>query len=439
MPAPVRRSIAAAAVLLVAMATSAEAGEVVLRVDAGLAGVARPGRWMAVGVTIENTGAAAAGELVAEMDGVRAVRALELPAPSRKRVEVFLRVPSSADPIVTVRFGRQEPVRVPLRLAADDAPVRVCIGTGAAADDAECTAVLDTASAPSAWRAYDAADEVLVANPASLSAAQRLAYDRWRAMRHWSSSVNMAPGAAPARPATGEPLAPAALAACVLLLGLLAATAPLMRSGTQPLALVIVIILGTSAAVLADGRFGRGAAVVVHDTIVVRSGAGFDGAAVLARGTAWFPAAARHELRAAFDDGTIDTREPAFRSSVDLAGASVLEGRAAKSQRIALDIDGFGAAAFVSAAAHEGRLALTNVSAFDLTSCALPDGYAPRTIARLPAGGTISVTPNVEAPDPVLACAIDGLPETITLSTSTIDHRGTATLLYDLTPIGQRR
>jgi hypothetical protein len=440
MPVPVRRPAAAAVALLVVLAASAEAAGVVLRVDAGLAGVARPGRWMAVTVTIENTGAAAAGDLVVEMEGARAVRAIELPAPSRKRVEMFLRVPSSADPFVTVRFGSLEPVQVALRVAGDDAPVRVCIGALAAAGEAECTATLDVAAAPVGWRAYDAADDVRVADIAALSAAQRTAYERWRAMRHWSNAVNMAPVARQALPAAGESAARTALAVYVLLLVLFAAAAPRVRlSGTRALVLLVAVVLGASGAVLADGRYGRGAAVVVRDATVIRSGVGFNGAALLARGTVWFPSAGGHQLRAAFGDGAIDTRDPAFRGTVDTGGSAVLEGAAVKSQRIAFEVDGFIDAAFVSASAQDGRVALTNVSAFALTDCSLPEGYAPRTIARWPAGATIAVAPHAGTQEPVLACAIDGLPDTLAAASSSVEHRGTATLLYDLTPIGQRR
>jgi hypothetical protein len=438
MRVPAWRPVLSAATLLSSLlvAGPAAADGVSIRVAAGLDGAARAGRWMPVRVTLENQGAAASGDLVVRLGDARAVRAIDLPSPSRKTFDLYLRVPPAAEPIVVAQFGGAT-ARQPIRLAADDGPFRLCVGTDPG--NGPCAATIETASLPRSWRAYDAADEVFGLSATGLDGEQRTAFERWRAGRHWANSTNMAPPVTAPSASGARTRAPQILTAYVALLALAAIVAPMLRVRRTAVVLLGVLTVAASAAVFADGRVGAAAAIGVDDAIVLRSGVGFAGTSLVSRGTATFPSAAAHTLRAAFPDGWIEARDAgALRREFDADGRLVVGGGFARSQRLVFEIEGFLDAPTLSAEWRGTALVLANVSPFDLTGCALPEGYAPRQVARFTRGSRIEVSP-AEAADPVLTCRVAGVPETVTSGAAAMRHNGEATLVFDLRPLEPAR
>lgn len=401
-------------------AAPAAADGVSIRGAAGLGGVARAGRWTAVEVTIENSGAPSSGNLVVAIGDAKVVRHVEVPSPSKKRTTVYLRVPADADAAATVTFASSPPVRIPLRLYDGDAPLTICVGPASA----DCTASLDADAAPQSWRGYDAADVVVLPPDVRFTAPQQAAYDRWRAIRHWSESTNMVPPPAPATAFEDTSRASRMLLLYVASMLALAVIAPLVRKRSAwTHGAVVATIVAASTAVLADGRFGNAAAIAVRDSTVVRAGVGFDSASVSARGVALFPAAARHELETPLEDGSLEVAGgPAFR----------------KGQRVAFDVEGFAAGRLLESDAAASGVTLRNVSSFTFTNCVLPDGYVPRTIDRLVPQASATVTAAADAFDPVMTCGIDGTIETLAVPGARLQRAGSTTLLYDLRPRGGR-
>lgn len=423
MPQVPRRARVVAAVLIVlgsAPAAFAQGGAAV-RVNAGLDGTVRPGRWTTIDVTIENSGRALAGDLIVEIGSARTVSQVEVPAPSKKRVDLYLRVPSDAGRTVTVSFAALDPVRVPLRVA-DDAPIHVCVGTAPSAD---CTVALDAGAAPQSWRGYDAADTVVIADRSGLTPRQQVAYERWRAIRHWSASTNMVPP--PSAPPTVDGTSPVTRVLVTYLLILIVACVAAPSIRVRPMwvhAALASIIVVASAVVLADGRIGSGADVSIADTTVVRGAEGFAGSSIAARGVARFPAASRHELVTPLDDASMDV--PAA-------------GDFKKGEKLSFNVEGFSRSAIVESTRADRRLTLSNVSAFHLDACSLPEGFDPRELRHLPPAGRATVQMAGEPVDPVLTCTIRGTLDTLQVRDARIRHTGTTTLLYDLRPLEDPR
>ena len=171
MISPVRRrrfprAVAAAACLMAGTTAAVAADDrVTLVAHAGLDTRARAGRWTPVLVTIENSGTDITGDLVVDAGQVRVVRALALPAPSRKRIEQYVRVPS-ADldriHVALVVAGREmRAVDAPIRVIPDEKSFVLCVGpVGTNQPEPSCTATVDRATLPVSWRGYDALDDL---------------------------------------------------------------------------------------------------------------------------------------------------------------------------------------------------------------------------------------------------------------------------------------
>lgn len=420
MRSPLPRAMWIAAILLVVTAAPGAASDgLAIRATAGLDGVVRPGRWTTVAVTIENTGPAIDGDLVVGIGAARAVKRVEAGSPSRKRIEMYVRVPADAEPAITVAFAAKDPLRIPVRLAEGDTPVHVCVGRVA---EAVCAATIDGEAAPQSWRGYDAADDVRIAGDARLSAMQQSAYERWRAVRHWSASPNMVAPPAPPVTAAAKSRAAVVLVAYMLVLLAACAGAPLIHArATWMHAAIAAAIVLASTAVLADGRFGSGAHIIVNDVTIVRAGAGYAGSIITSRGVAAFPAPATVELTAVGDDAVIDAG----------GGRRTL----AKGARLSFETEAFTSSQFMSGAIVGGRLTLTNTSPNTLTECSLPSGSQPQSVDALAPGASVNAALAADTLDPVVTCTIEGRIDTVSIGGRAIRHTGTAILLYDLRPI----
>ena len=438
--------VAAAAGWLIAGATAAmgATGGVSLAADAGLDGVTRPGRLTRVRIAIENSDTDIAGNLVVAAGGVRVVRALSLPAPSRKRLELYIRVPSADIDrihVALVAGGREVgAVDAAVRFAREETAFVLCVASSAAAGpDSRCTSTLDGASLPDSWRGYDAVDELVSppAGPPSLTSDQRVAINRWTIRRANDLSAGLAARPGPARVLTQMRMLIATYAA--LFVVVVAAAKKLARRSLSIYAAVIAIVAAGSAAALAQGRIGAGASILLTDSTTVRGAEGVADAFVSTRGVARFPALGSFELTPTFDDGVVTARqEPADATFAD-DGESVLAGVFGKNQHVEFDLEGFSGLPTVKVIRSPETTRIVNMASTDLTDCELPSGLLPSRVALLRAGDSLGVQGAPDAEDAVFTCRFQAAPPTLRSRRARVEHQGSAVLVYGLRSSGGRR
>lgn len=438
--------VAAAGWLTVgAIAPVGAAGAITLTADAGLDGTTRPGRLTRVRIAVENSDTEIAGTLVVVAGARTVARALSLPAPSRKRIELHIRVPSADIDRIHVAFvagGREvSAVDAAVRFAPDETPFVLCVASSdSAGSDPRCTSTLDPSSLPDSWRGYDAVDE-LVLSPAaavSLTANQGIAIKRWHLLR----MNDLSAGLAAQPPSPGRFLTPmrmllAAYAALFLLV--VSVIRVLGRRSLSIYAAVVSIVACGSAAAIAQGRVGPGAAVLITDSTIVRSAEDIDDSLVSTRGVARFPAFGAFELSPALDDGVVTIRqEPAIATFAD-AGESILAGVFGRNQRVEFDLEGFSGLPTVRVMRSGDTTRIANMASVDLTDCELPSGLSPRRVALLRAGESVGVRGSPEAEDSAFTCRFQVAPATLRSRRGRVEHQGSAVLVYGLRPFGGQR
>ncbi len=168
-------------------------GEVRIEVQPGLTGIVRPCRWGFLSVTLTNSEEDASGEVQVTLPGdpFSYVRKLELPAKTRKRVNVYFRVreiqtevevkwvPMAGDEqkhAVKLPAGNREPYYV-AGLWSTTQPGQSGIGL----EKFVAPTVLATDDLPDHWKGFDVLDVLVVDAPevASISPSQTKALSDW--------------------------------------------------------------------------------------------------------------------------------------------------------------------------------------------------------------------------------------------------------------------
>jgi hypothetical protein len=436
-----------AAACLMAGTTAAFAAEdrVTLAARVGLDGRARAGRWTPVLVTIENSGTDITGDLVVDAGRVRVVRALALPAPSRKRIEQYVRVPS-ADldriHIALIVAGREiRAMDVPVRIAPDDARFVLCVQQGGSdPPKPSCTATVDRATLPVSWRGYDALDDLEwpATERPGLDEDQTAAIEQWKIRRAHELVVAPAAGTLEA-PRFRSQVRSLIVVYAGLFLLITAGAQMLDRSAWVLYGSLIALVIAGSAATMAQGRIGEEAAILVADFTVIRASEAGDGAYLSTRGIAAFPAFGPFELRPDFADGIVTGRgEPAPERFAE-DGGSVLGGVFGKGQRIGFDLEGFWRLATLGIERSADAIRITNLGAADLTDCELPAGFVPGRIPLLRAGSALSVGGSSADENGVVSCRLSLAPPTLRSNGHRVEHTGTAVLVYTLAAGGARK
>lgn len=158
-------------------------------VASGLNGYYTVGRWMPVRVAAEARDAEFTGELVVEWGATTYRQALSLPAPSRKRLEFYVRAADLRDVLrVELRNAAADTVAtydVPMRGVLPAESLHVVVDAVEARPSGTHTAFVLAGDLPVSWRGYDGVDEVEIETSATrLTAAQSAALSRWRRVRH---------------------------------------------------------------------------------------------------------------------------------------------------------------------------------------------------------------------------------------------------------------
>lgn len=415
----------------------AAAADLILSARAGLDGVTRPGRWAPVVVTVENRSQPLTGDLIVEWGEARVRQAVELPAPSTKRVTLFIRtgdVRESMSVRVEADGEQITSIDVPVRIAPADAHVLLCIGDpgGGGADAARCTVSLPAAAIPASARAFDAADEVDSGTGTDLSGAHVDALALWSAARRVEAAGNAAPatGARP-EPAPRSRYARETIGIYAALLGSIVIAFPYVRRRRllYP-ALAATIVSGTVVAAAA----GRTRPVVIHHTSIAEEFAGINGAVVTMRGTAEYPAALG-PVAADACDGAVNVGGaggPTLEQRSNLAGCPLVYGESAVGSARSFTVDTIAPFHALDFVPTPGGGRLVNVSGQKLHACDLPDGLGQGRIDTFEPGDHVDGPASWPLADPVVSCRLDAAPLMFHHPTTDVVARGTTIVVLHL-------
>jgi hypothetical protein len=323
-------------------------------------------------------------------------------------------------------------VDAPIRIVPDDDRFVLCVqAAGSNLPASSCTATVDRATLPVSWRGYDALDDLEW--PAG--ERQGIDQDRTAAIEQWkirrAHELVVAPAAASLEPPSLAQVRSLIVVYAGLFLLVTAAAQALGRSPWVLYGSLTALVIAGSAATMAQGRIGEGAAMFVTDATVVRATEAHDGAFLSTRGTATFPAFGPFELRPEFPDGMVTGREPApARFAED--GGSLLGGIFGKGQRISFDLEGFSPLATLGIERSADATRVTNLATADLTDCELPAGFVPARVSLLPAGSTVSVSGSSTEDNGAVTCRFRLAPPTLRSIGERVEHTGTAVLVYAL-------
>ena len=382
-------------------AAPAVAADAQLRVDAGLGGFARPGRWTPVRIAVENGRGELAGDLVVEWGEARARRSITLGSGARRQVDLLLRTTDVRDAIV-VRLeagGRAEPrTDTPLRIVRFDEPFVVCIGTTASApsDAAACTVTLSAEASLMSPRGYDAADDVIVRlDSRSLSADRQRAIDVWRQLHALDDSGGVS------RPGDFEvadsvrPVLRAGFLVYLLAIPVLLVIVRRLSADARHVYLgIAVLVVGATSTAIAFGRAGPGSAVTVRYRAVAHLFPGGTQSLVVMRGSVEYPTGGRFSVRAPFADAAIETagaRGVREEQRYDDDGSPVVAGRFALGARKAFALEGIADLPIVEVSRRASSVHVTNISNRPLEDCRVTTDGAVRPVGTIAAGDNLDV------------------------------------------------
>lgn len=410
---------------LLASAPQAESPAPGLAVDLsiGFDGRGKIGRWVPVRLDVEHRGEELDAEVVAEWGGVQTMRALSLPSPSRKRVDLLVRAPRTSGDL-TIRLvsrGRavwSRTLRVRLVAPADPFTLVVTSDATAAASAGADAVAIAPGRLPDTSRAYDAVDRIVWERPefSGLTAAQRDALTRWQALG--GALVTSAPLAAPAandRLPDGDhelvstfaarvphaalaPTRPIATFLLVYVVGLGALAGSLRRWVGAWVAHGAIAAVALAFALVATFGGGRlaGGAVRVREFSIVHEFAGLDAAYVTTAGRLAPPTKGRWILRGTSDDVVLEAGEPEHdaqppRYRVDDRGVTALDADLRLGEVYGFSASGFVGTPLLSLTEERGVLQVSNRSSRPLRLCRLITGSSVRALPDLEPGGAIDV------------------------------------------------
>jgi hypothetical protein len=432
---PARTGILAAAALF-ALASPAPAADATLQASAGLGGVAKPGRWMPVLVSVTSSGGELAGDLTLEWGDVRLRRTLSLASPGTRTFELYVRTGEpSAVLHVRLRASGTELARadIPVRVLAPDEPAVVCVTSRSpgAITDPSCTASTTLDALPSSPRGYEVADAVVWpdvgggtgAPPDSLgrrmTAGQRMALAQWQALRRLDATgdLSLAPQAARPTLARGLPASTAlalgagvlAYLACVLVAGIrLGARGP--RTSRAYGAVALTLAAATAAALLV-GRVGPARAVHVHHASLLQQIPDAGGSMLTSRGVVEYPAFSHYALRMPLTDATLEPAAASGRAeqAADADGRPLLEGTFGLAARQGFVVEGVTDVQPLRVAIDGRLVRVSNQMPVALTACRFGDGFVASGPERLEPGASAAAEWVGGGIGPMVTCTMPGL------------------------------
>ncbi|HXD75600.1 MAG TPA: hypothetical protein VN628_17765, partial [Vicinamibacterales bacterium] len=345
--------------LALALLVAPAADAAVLRAEAGLDGLGRPGRWLPVRVMIDARTDDVRGELIAEWGRSHVRRRVLVPAPSRREFDLYIRTGDVRD-VVVVRLeenGRETGrVTVPVQVVGGDEPT---------------TATIRAGRVPRSWRGYDAADTVVFdAGVSALQPDEQNAWAFWRALRN-AGDIDRA------LPAT-QPVAAAAFPSAritgvtIVYFGAIAAVAVFFgsrrRTARWAYVALAAAVAGGSAAAWARGR--SAAVVLRHQTVAEQ----FEGTALTLvdmNATVQYPSDGEYSLQATVTDGVLDPvpGSSTDETRLDADGYPLFERRGGLGTVDAFTLEATSAARTFDIRREASRVRIVNVSTTTLEGC----------------------------------------------------------------------
>lgn len=394
------RTVSAALSMLVLVATASAGAS--LTATAGVGGLARPGRWTPVTVTVTNTDPGLSGHLMVTWGDAVVRRRLIFDSPGRRRIEVYLRASNAADRLQVRLEGSGAPfeIAVPIRVVRDDERFVLCVVDDAAAASPDCTARVPAPALPASVRGYEAVDQVLWPfGRGRLRADQVAALRQFETLKRLDRRGDLSLTPQPARPTVGRGLPTstgrAVLGAATLYAMLLCLLAWTCTTRARPAAWAAIgigaAVAAGSAASLAIGRVGPARAVTVHHHSVLQQIPGSDAALLSMRAIAEFPARGAAALRLPAVDGVIEQSVPRGRAveELDTDGFPTLDGTFGLGARRAFGVEAVVPGAVLAVDDRGTSVRFTNRSPYTLDRCQLASGLRGAAPDVLPPGGVI--------------------------------------------------
>lgn len=405
-----------AAGLMQGPALAAASNAVELRADAGLGGFARPGRWTPVRIELDSQNRDLSGEVVVEWGDTRLHRAIDLPAPSRTVLELYIRtadVRSSMAVRIVANGEAVASIELPIRIVADEEPLIVCAGAGTSAEGAiPCTTTMPTERLPQSLRGYLGASEVRLppGAEARLTPAQRTALERWRAYRaiEAEDTLTRAPRAPLSASTPLHPGGPTRVAAATAIAVMMCAAWIWIRFRGSAVrsyaALMFATLVGVLTAILA-GRSGPGSGIVVSQSTTVEQFG--DGSLISMRGTIEYPAFADYTIRVLHLDGDLKARRTAGTEHwLDTGGAPVRRETIGRGVLDEIEVDGVADYAPFEISAEGDVVRVRNRSDAALTDCSFPEGFSDRQAGTLAPGAAAAARTLGPVGAPFFSCAV---------------------------------
>lgn len=415
MPLILLASVFAAGVISGVTDTSAPV-RLVLRAQAGLGGFVRPGRWTPLRVQIDNNSRDLKGEVLVEWGEMRLHRAIDIPAPSRTVIDLYVRtldVRSSIGVRLIASGGTLASADIPIGVVADEELLVVCVGTEPKGPSGPpCTTTMLPEALPRSMRGYVAADEVRLqpGTESRLSRPQRMALHRWRAYRELEEQdlLTRAPQA-PLTAAIPSGVGRATTIAAVMPIALLLASTFIWMRGRGSAsrsyaAIAGASVLGVGVAVGA-GRFGPGAHVLVrHSTTLQQVG---DGAIVSMRGTIEYPTVGGYTMRVLGVDGDLTSRWTSTAEQwLDASGTPIRVGTFGRGTREEIEVHGVAEYAPFQVHREGDVVRVLNVSDATLIDCSFPQGFSVRLAGNLAPDQSASAYALAPTDAPFFSCVL---------------------------------
>lgn len=412
---------------LLLFAAAAEARDTArLHVSAGLDGLVKPGRWVPVRIVVDSGSAPLSGELVVAWGTSTLRRPVSLATPGSRLVEMHVR---TADPGSAVHVSLEgtgaTAVNVPVTVLSYDRQVTLCIATVDAwlPDAARCSVTLPPERLPLSLRGYDVVDEVIVAlDERALTASQRLALDRWRALRALEAAGDLALTPQVTRPLvrrglptpTARALATsAAVYASVLLLIAIVTRLAAPRAWTIWTAAVLLVGLSAvSTSVI--GHVGASRHITLHHTSLLQQIPGSTASLLTTRAIAVFPAHDAFAIRMPLDDAMLQAAGPGeMAQREDAQALPLLTGRYGMGARQAFAAEAVAEFHPIELIEDGRTMTFSNRSNVLLEECRLAHGLTGDAATDLAPGERVTAERIGEIVGPVFTCTLRDLPLTI--------------------------
>ena len=428
-----------------AQSAAADAPPSPVHVVAGLGGIAKPGRWLPVWVSIDHAGdAPLRGRISLSWGTTTLERHIELASAGRREIELYIRTADIED-AVTVRVdtsdGASHAIDAPVSIVPVTEPVTAClVPPGAAASITGCSIVIPTDRLPGSPRGYDAVNSIAwPAGDVPLGSPYGDALAEWQAVRALEDAGDLGVTPQVTRPVlrrglpgpTGVTLL-AGSALYVIALSLLASAALSRRLTLPRLAVASAATLAAATAgSLWLGAVGPASAVRLHLTTLVQQIPGTRASLLTMRGVAEFPSSDVYTLGLPAVDAMVEVASGpgAVRQEMDVSGYPMLSGSFGLGSRQAFAAEAWGDVQPLEVTAADGRARIRNVTTRTLRDCRFGDVGMEGATRSLAPGAVLTGTYADDHLGPLATCTLDAPVLPFTAGAAAVDAMGATTVV----------